>query len=272
MKKILITLLIGILIIIAGAGLMIYGYTRDDFSLDQYEMENFEKEEFTYLKEDFSTINFDSEIENFKIIVTEEDIFKIEGKKSENIYYEYKLEDNTLTIKQHWKDKIRLLFSFDETNITSPYIVYVPKDSLKELNVNIKVGSIDINDIIVDKLSVNVKTGDVKIKNVFSKKLDVVCNTGNVDVNANDCININININVGDLELITNQAFDVNLSLNTGKISFEGKINNSGYFKCNVGDVNLILFGNDYNINNTGNGKTKITTDVDLGNLHYQYK
>lgn len=272
MKKVIIPIVIGLLLVIVGAGMMVYGYTRDEFTLDCYELENYEKEIFTYSKEEVTEIVFEGQIENLSIISTDENEYTIEGKKSESLTYEYTLNDGTLKIKQNWVDKVKSLFSFGETNITTPFIIYVPNEALNNLKITVNVGDVNISNIKLNDLTLNINTGDLDIEscNITSVSADV--DTGDVDINVLNCNNITAEVNVGDLDIISTDTAHISSKVNTGSIYYSGKITSSGDFKCNVGDIDLDLSGSDYKVDGVGNGNAVIETKVDLGESKYNFK
>lgn len=272
MKKIIIPIVIGLLFVIVGAGMMVYGYTRDEFTLDCYELEEFEKEEFTYAKADITNIVFEAQVDSLSLVPTEEENYKIEGKKSESLTYEYELKDGTLTIRQNWTDKVKSLFSFGDTNIVTPVIIHVPSDALKDVKINVNVGDVNISNLSLNALVLDINTGDLDVEscNITSVKADV--DAGDVDINVLTCNTIEANVNVGDLDIIATDTTHITSKVNTGSIYYCGKIASSGNFECNVGDVNLDLTGTDYKVDGVGTGNAVIETKVDLGESKYNFK
>ena len=271
MKKIIITIVLGFLFIFVGAGMMVYGYTRDDFSLDSYTLEEYEKEEFTYAKNEITKIVFEAEIDYLKIISTNEESFKIEGKKSESLIYNYNLDNQTLTIKQEWKDKIKSLFSFGEVNINTPYIIYVPADSLKTLNVNIQAGNLEISEIDLETLVIDLNAGDLDVVNSNVGSIEADVKAGDVDINVLSSNSIDVYVNVGDLDILAANTKNIKSKVNTGSLYYQGSITIAGDFKCDVGDIILQLEGNDYKIDGVGSGNAIITTDVNIGDASYYF-
>ncbi|MCR5350231.1 MAG: DUF4097 domain-containing protein [Acholeplasmatales bacterium] len=206
MKKFLtFCLLIGIVLCIAGGIMLGYGIKTDAFTKDNKRVIN------TYdITETFDSINVDVTTGDVVIKPAEDDKVTIICKESEKYQFIAEVKENVLTIddkksSKNWIDNISI-YTFNN-RVT----IYLPFDTLKNVNIETTTGDITIDSINADKFELKATTGDVKLNNSVATDLyKVIVTTGDIEFTRIDSKSIVMRTTTGDISgsILTGKKFE----------------------------------------------------------------
>ncbi len=251
----------GVLVLAAGAGITGYAATRDDFNFEEIKDNSVEFEEISYTVDEVNSIYLDAAADNYKIISNDSNEIKILGKKTKHMRYTYTLDETKkLTILQEYDKKWYFhIFPFNLfgfwSDYNTPYTISLPENAIEALDLEVNAGNVVIENQTLKNLILDINAGNVEINNLNTETLDIEVNAGNIKA----------------LNLTTNTVL---VEVNAGNANMQGKIIKGGSFNVNAGNIDLELIGKpeDYCVNGTGTGESRITSEVDAGNFEYRIK
>lgn len=190
----------------------------------------------------------DKEFTNFDISLDTTDVeFKVssDGSKklvfsdTEKNHHTYKVENNTLIIKQvderHWYEKI-----MDFSQLSMKVSIYLPADNYENLkikastsdvkiphdfsfvdaNINLSTGDTTFNANVSNSINFVSSTGDYHLNDLTAKTIKLESDTGKMYLNkVNVEEDITLSIHTGDANLTTVRAKNLNITTSTGKIN-----------------------------------------------------
>lgn len=169
-------------------------------------------------------------IENSNKQSKKHDSIKISSKGNEVDVY------SVLTKKRNLISKIK--------NPTKTTEIYLPKNFNSDLEIKSNVGDLKIySDLKVDELILNMKVGDIEIGNIMANRYDINGSVGDINIDRLSGSG-NIKSSVGDIECgLENPTGTINIKGKTGDVDVN-LLDNSGYdlntrwsvgeFECNV--------------------------------------
>ncbi len=99
--------------------------------------------------------------------------------------------------------------------------------------------------VSIEDIAITGDVCDLKIKGLKSvKNIEVGIDVGDVDINQTNCENVNIFTDVGDADIDNvNISNRLNVTMDVGDLDFEGKVEGDIDIEVNVGDVDVVLDG-----------------------------
>lgn len=198
--------------------------------------------------------NYDIKLDSAKLIIEEGNKFTI---STNNKYISLTEEESKIKIKEkdHFSFKnsstlkitIPKNYSFNNLNIVSDGgIVNISNLNVNELSLQLKAGSLVLNDVIVnDKLTIIGGAGTIDVKNSDISNLSLVVGVGNCNISASLKNNNVIEAGVGQLniELLDNiDDYKIKLTKGIGDITINNlKITDNNTF--GNGNKNISLTG-----------------------------
>lgn len=262
MKKLIkFSIILAILVLIAGGALLGYAVATKAFqtevSTNKY-----------VITEEFENINFDLTTSNIFLKKSNDEELKIETVESKYTKIEYEVKDNTLNVKnnegfKNWIDRI-FDFSFVSTSVT----LYLPNTDYNEITAKVSTGDITVpNDFTFNKSTIISTTGDVEFKANTLTDITIEVTTGEINVEKSNCENLKISGSTGDVFLKELEASNsINVSLSTGDIKFEKIDSHSIKLATTTGDIEGTFLTNKRIEASTTTGDTDVesTADADL--------
>ena len=197
-KKNIYLLVIGIITIFCIiAGSIIHLKNTNLFEGDFDEESNFSN--YTVL-EDFESISITGKVLEIKIIEGDVPGIKILSNK-EKLLPEVNQNSSKLIINQDNTGKVY-------GNSNCKVFITVPDYlSLKDIEIEVNVGTIDISHIYSDSIDVSTNVGELNFDNIEFQKLEGESNVGEISLklpnisDSLDCFNINLSTNVGEVNV-----------------------------------------------------------------------
>ena len=102
----------------------------------------------------------------------------------------------------------------------------------------------------LDYLHVSQNVGRINLDNINADQLTIELDGGDVFVTEANCLSLDVDIALGNCRVSGLTADRVESSVDAGNLSLDGKITNTGKFKCQLGRIALQLDGRagDYSI------------------------
>lgn len=201
--------------------------------------------------EEFKNINIETDLNSIEIIPSDQ--YKLDLKyKKDYINIKYKIENETLSIKEEKIKSDTYNLEYYKKNKDSSIRIYIPKGSkLNNLSSSSNISNIHLNELNVDNMDLSCDTGNIDIDKCKVEKLNIITATGSINVNELDSLDSKFKSNMGNINIL-NSSIKENLELsnNLGHTKFKGKI---------LGNINVS--------NNLGN----IELDIDKNEVEYNY-
>ena len=197
----------------------------------------------TDIDEPVKDIEIDAAI--FDLTITEGDKVSVSYEGNEELAPIVEQEKGTLKIKQKKNVNVK---GFKEADCR--LTLTIPQTGIKEIDISLDLGDLDLTDVNVGKLTIDANLGNVEGSRVNAKKLDIDANLGNVVFNAVDFEDLSVDADMGNVEIYSNTDLsdhEIDVNTDMGTVSYYGK-------SC----------GRDY----SQAGKAgKISIDVDMGDI-----
>lgn len=211
---------------------MIVSLFFDIFDIDK--LSNNLELKSTIITNDIKILDID--LNNTKLTITNDDIFKVEASKSIKV----NIDNDKLKIKEN--------NDFLHKQANNEVIIYIPNSyTFDEINLENGVGKINIENLNTNTLDLDLGVGNVNIL-----KLNVLNNikieSGTGSLNINECIINNLELDMG-----------------VGKVTINGIINGESFIDAGIGNLVLNLNNsiNNYNLElKKGIGKIKVNNTV----------
>lgn len=141
---------------------------------------------------------------------------------------------------------------------------------LSNLEMKIKAGDINMEDVKGDYLFGDFDAGNINIDNCTFRKADLDADAGNIEIDNSDIKVLKINTDAGNIEISESSFDDVEVNTDFGNVEIHGVEDIDSYsIDCKV-DAGIVRVGNaslgrKYNSNGSGTGSIKVS--VDAGNI-----
>lgn len=296
--------------IIAGiailcTGLLICGASFAALGFNFRKLNTVKLVEETYaVNDEFKSIRIDADTEDILFELSSDKRCKVVCYEEEDDRHNVRVENNTLMISKHDKNKHDFGFSFA---MESPKItVYLPNTSYQKLDIesdtgdtvipkdfsfdSINVvlstgdiscyasaeetvsivndtGDIKIYDVLADEMKLTADTGDIIISSVtLTENMDITEDTGDVTIKDVTCKNLNCSGDSGDLTLTNVIASEeFRLESDTGDIIFNGCDAGSIYAKSDTGDITGTLLEEMIFVTETDTGDVNVPKTLNGG-------
>jgi len=229
--------------------------------------------------------SIDMDINYREVNVVEGEQFSISAENIVENEIDTSVKDGTWYIKENSKDNVNFfgfhvsvndLFNWDNSHQIT---ITIPKDFIaKNITVNIKAGSLHIDELKADKCDLNVQSGrlsveklavsnqskyhvgagEITIDNIIAKDIDLSCDVGKIHVSGTITGDNSIQNNVGEVKLALDgkeSDYSYEVSCNVGNVT--------------VGDINYHKINN--KIINDNNAKNNIKLDCRVGKIKVKF-
>ncbi|MCR5383410.1 MAG: DUF4097 domain-containing protein [Saccharofermentans sp.] len=141
---------------------------------------------------------------------------------------------------------------------------------LSNLEMKIKAGDIDMDDIKGDYLFGDFDAGNINIDNCTFRKADLDADAGNIEIDNSDIRILKINTDAGNIEISGTSFDDIEVNSDFGNVEIHDVDDIDSYsIECKV-DAGIVQVGHNslgrkYNTQGSGSGSIKVS--VDAGNI-----
>lgn len=208
--------------------------------------EKYNSDRDIYIDADAAEIEINtSDVEEIKVLVYSD----------EDIKNDIDSNDNNIKIKSIKKKQRFLTFNQKIAKIE----IYIPANYNNNINIETRVGDINIDSILNGKIKIESDVGDIDIKEVNNLEIDA--NVGDVEIEKMG--SAKIDIDVGDLEIDkVNEYMDI--SLNCGNLEIDKvKLIKDSSIELDLGDIE---------INNISDVYIDAKTDIGDVNINKNYR
>lgn len=245
--------------IIMGIVLMIIAVIMNDGKIPLF-ANHYEEKHYVKLSDNIKSINIDTN--NVDITVEPSDSNNIEVSYYDSHISQYKItdNDNTLTIKEHEDNilKVNFKFIFKQKDL----IIKVPKNLKPDIELSHNVGNVKLSNLNFTNAKIISSVGNIKLEKLNINNLSIDNTSGNTvisSINSEDG-EFNINSESGNINLINLNNFNTtNIKNTTGDII----LNDSSSTKFNIDSST----GN-ININELNNSVESISCKISTGNIN----
>ena len=239
---------LGIFLSIVGVGITAVASTQVDFNQEIKKVFiDPTMEEKTMQFEEIKTIYYNGNADTIKICPSEDkNLFQYYEGKYVSYDISYDEEAKALSISETYKPHIG--FSWKDTNI-----LYISSN--------------------LDKVEIDMNAGNVVIEDMTMLALDADVDCGNLVIKNSNFTHSTLSTNAGNMNIRDTNFNTLDAQVSTGNMTFLGDIIWSGDIKVYVGNLTL-QFKNKkdyYMVNGVGEGASKITYTVSLGNSNITY-
>lgn len=249
-----VTLIFALIFFIAGIGLTVFGFYKNDWRTDNL---SFRYETKTFTSEDTFN-NIVTDLHNSNVVVVKGESFSVVYDESEKYPVTIAISDGALKVTSEKKPGLKL-FQWHKlvTTITVPY-------ELTDINIKTLNGKIEIKnfDVVTDEYqgNINVETsnGKIVLENVEAKDITLRTLNGKVymdEVNANK-----LDISSSNGKIYINDSFASSLKVETsnGDVYSTNVVADFANLKTSNGDVEGIMTVRDLTVK-TLNGQVVFT-------------
>lgn len=245
--------------IIIGIVLMIIAVIMNDGKIPLF-ANHYEEKHYVKLADNIKSINIDTN--NVDITVEPSDSNNIEVSYYDSHISQYKItdNDNTLNIKEHEDNilKVNFKFIFKQKDL----IIKVPKNLKPDIELSHNVGNVKLSNLNFTNAKIISSVGNIKLEKLNITNLSIENTAGNTvvaNINSEDG-EFNINSKSGNINLINLNNFNTtNIKNTTGDII----LNDSSSTKFNIDSST----GN-ININELNNSVESISCKISTGNIN----
>ena len=255
MKKTYLTVLtiITILCIIFGSLYHIGGFfgkiSHFPFPVPSFSVGRGEEISFEEKYSDISAIDMDVDFMNVRIDSHNGSEVVATYTGSDRLKPIIEVKNGTLNITQ--KQKVKVSLTSEKTSFT----LMLPSDKpLKEVEVDVDMGNVDMNNFITENLIIDTDMGNIEGGNITADNTDISADMGNVSLTGMEFASLGIDTDMGNVDItskksLENYAFSCNAD--AGNININGKKVSKDYMT-------------------TGSEGT-VRIDTDMGNIAIDY-
>ena len=221
MKKNIVTIVVALCLIVAGAALAGAALVAVDFRFGEFSGADYERNSYV-IEGDIGEIGISAGDYNVTLLPSSDGICRIEVDESEKFKLRYHFEEDHLEIKivdsRKWYDYIGV-FSGE-----ADLVLYLPAEEYEILSVATRTGDVKVSeDFSFGIAAVAASTGDINFAAKVSGDLSLSCVTGDISVCDIELENLSASVTTGNIVLENIKASDtISLSCNTGRIEVHG--------------------------------------------------
>ena len=221
MKKNIVTIVVALCLIIAGAALAGAALVAVDFRFGEFSSADYERNSYV-IEGDIGEIGISAGDYNVTFLPSSDGICRIEVDESEKFKLRYHFEEDHLEIKivdnRKWYDYIGIFSS------EADLVLYLPAGEYEILSVATRTGDVKVSeDFSFGIAAVAASTGDINFAAKVSGDLSLSCVTGDISVCDIEPENLSASVTTGNIVLENIKASDtISLSCNTGRIEVHG--------------------------------------------------
>lgn len=241
MKKSGVTLIIvAVSLIIVGMLICSAALFSSDFDLKKINTYNMEQKTDT-VSESFSSVQIKSNYYDVRLCVSEDGQCRIVRPEDENIKFNIKVENSTLSVtfenNRKWYDHIGINFGYPENTLT----VYLPETEYEELSVSSSSGDIYADKSVkFNKVKLESTSGDIDYYGNAATEAVFKSTSGDIEADGINGSVISITTTSAEVSL-SNVNADGAVTVSTTSGDVEAESVRCGIFSCSVtsGDIEL---------------------------------
>lgn len=178
----------------------------------------------------------------------------------------YLIEDNTLKIEDNKKIKLT-------NNEKEELTIYIPSNIvLNKINIDMGIGTLNIENISARKLELNLGAGTTTIDNIYSENTNIDTGAGTFTITNGNINNLDLDIGVGKTTINSNITGNSTISAGIGPLSLSLP-NNNYTFKVEKGIGKVIINDKEVKDNEiVGTGTNIIKLSGALGDIKVRYE
>lgn len=189
----------------------------------------------SYLEIDLKDANVIFKKGNKLNIDSNKDVFKIKNKDGK-----LEVEDSSVYVKDNKNITITIPDNISVELELKSGDIDINDVLLNSLDIDFKVGSLNINDCTINNMSIDNNTGEVKITNSSLSNLDIDNGVGNIYVNGVIKGLSNIDAGVGDITLdLMDNDYIFNVRKGLGDISLNNELLKNGSYNKGLNKINI---------------------------------
>ena len=221
MKKNIVTIVVALCLVIAGAALAGAALVAVDFRFGEFSSADYERNSYV-IEGDIGEIGISAGDYNVTLLPSSDGICRIKVDESEKFKLRYHFEEDHLEIRivdnRKWYDHI----SFFSTE--ADLVLYLPIGEYEILSVATNTGDLKVSDkLFFAVAALSAGTGDIDFSAKVSGDLSLSCVTGDISVCDIEPENLSASVTTGNIVLENIKASDtISLSCNTGRIEVHG--------------------------------------------------
>ena len=221
MKKNIVTIVVALCLIVAGAALAGAALVAVDFRFGEFSSADYERNSYV-IEGDIGEIGISAGDYNVTLLPSSDGICRIEIDESEKFKLRYHFEEDHLEIRivdnRKWYDYIGIFSS------EADLVLYLPAEEYEILSVATRTGDVKVSeDFSFGIAAVAASTGDINFAAKVSGDLSLSCSTGDITVRDIEPENLSASVTTGNIVLENIKASDtISLSCNTGRIEVHG--------------------------------------------------
>ncbi len=250
MKKLIITIVIGLSLVLVGGAVFVIGGSIIYKNNGGFDMSNYETKTVEIVEE-FKDISIDLTTFDVTVRSSTDDKVKV-------VYLVGKKESCTISVvdsvlkitdsdDRNWFEKI---FTFGEKDL----IIYLPEKEYNDFSLDLTTGDLKLLcNATFSNANVEITTGDIEGSLKVKKDFTIKSTTGDVDINNVSCEKFSIVGTSGDVELndvIASETFKIKTT--TGDVEFTNCDGKDIEIKATTGDViGSLLTGKTFTVKST---------------------
>lgn len=238
MKKNIVTIVVALCLIVAGAALACAALVAVDFRFGEFSSADYERNSYV-IEGDIGDIGISAGDYNVTLLTSSDGICRIEVDESEKFKLRYHFEEDHLEIRivdnRKWYDYIGIFSS------EADLVLYLPAEEYEILSVATRTGDVKVSeDFSFGIAAVAASTGDINFSAKVSGDLSLSCSTGDITVRDIEPENLSASVTTGNIVLENIKASGkISLSCNTGRIEVHGSEAGSISSEGSTGDILL---------------------------------
>lgn len=238
MKKNIVTIVVALCLIVAGAALAGAALVAVDFRFGEFSGADYERNSYV-IEGEIGEIGISAGDYNVTLLPSSDGICRIEVDESEKFKLRYHFEEDHLEIRivdnRKWYDYIGIFSS------EADLVLYLPAEEYEILSVATRTGDVKVSeDFSFGIAAVAASTGDIDFVAKVSGDLSLSCSTGDITVRDIEPENLSASVTTGNIVLENIKASGkISLSCDTGRIEVHGSEAGSISSEGSTGDILL---------------------------------
>lgn len=256
-------LIIALVFTVVGGILFVGAMVKSDWNFKNLTTDKLVAKTFE-TKGDFNKISINVDTTDIEFLPTDDEICSIAFMETEKVKHNAVVQNGTLIIDiidtRKWHDRIGIYF--ENPKMT----VYLPKDSYSSLFIENDTGDINIpKDFTFENIKIDGDTSDLHCYASVLKDIDVELSTGSINLDTIRAEKIKLATDTGDITFKNVMAESFYIESDTGNVKFKESDADEIFVKTSTGDVTGTLLSKKVFIANTSTGNIYVPKSISGG-------
>lgn len=218
------------------------------------------------VKTDYTDMKYlDIDLESTNLEIKEGEEFKIETTDKENLY----ISNLSSTVKIKDRDKNHFFWHNNKNSIK----IYIPKNTVEKLKLDVGAGKVTINNIDANSIKLEHGAGYVLIKDSEFKKADIEGGAGKLEINSSTIHNLSFETGVGNSSITSSQILGKsNIAVGVGNVSVGLEGSKEDYTLYAEKGIGSIKIDGEKISGKTGTGDNEIHIEGGIGNIDVYFQ